>query len=81
LATTKRIQQFARMNEWTQDLFVDDEVEVYETPEESEIRPTSLLPTVRSCARRAIATLRSLYMAFTLRAAAYAADLVKQGSI
>ena len=38
LATTKRIQQYARMNEWTKDMFVDDEVDIYETPAESNFR-------------------------------------------
>ena len=31
-ATSKRIQKFARIDEWTQDMFVDDEVDIYETP-------------------------------------------------
>jgi choline dehydrogenase-like flavoprotein len=35
LATSKRIQKFAWMDEWTQDMFVDDDVDVYETPPES----------------------------------------------
>jgi choline dehydrogenase-like flavoprotein len=38
LATTKRIQQYARMDEWTKDMFVDDDVDVYETPPESNFR-------------------------------------------
>jgi len=35
LATSKRIQRFAWMDEWTQHMFVDDDVDVYETPPES----------------------------------------------
>lgn len=35
LATSKRIQKFAWMDEWTQYMFVDDDVDVYETPPES----------------------------------------------
>ncbi len=35
LRTTKRIQRIARVTEWTADLFVDDEVDVYETPDDS----------------------------------------------
>ncbi|MFO1466653.1 MAG: GMC family oxidoreductase [Steroidobacteraceae bacterium] len=35
LATTKRIQKAARMDEWTKDMFVDDEVDIYESPPES----------------------------------------------
>ena len=35
LATSKRIQKFAWMDEWTQHMFVDDDVDVYETPPES----------------------------------------------
>jgi choline dehydrogenase-like flavoprotein len=35
LATTKRVQKGARMDEWTQGMFVDDEVDIYETPPES----------------------------------------------
>ncbi len=38
LATTKRIQKDARMNEWTKDMFVDDDVDIYETPAESNFR-------------------------------------------
>jgi choline dehydrogenase-like flavoprotein len=34
-ATTKRIQRHARINEWTQDMYVDDTVDVYDTPDES----------------------------------------------
>jgi len=36
--TTKRVQRFARMDEWTQDMYVNDDVDVYETPEESGFR-------------------------------------------
>lgn len=35
LATTKRIQRFARLNEWVKDMFVDDDAEPYQTPKES----------------------------------------------
>jgi choline dehydrogenase-like flavoprotein len=35
LATSKRVQKGARMDEWTQDMFVNDDVDVYETPPES----------------------------------------------
>ena len=35
LETTKRIQKNARMTEWTKDMFVNDEVDIYETPKES----------------------------------------------
>ncbi len=35
LATTKRIQRFARLNEWVKDMFVDDDAEPYQTPQES----------------------------------------------
>jgi len=35
LVTSKRIQKFAWMDEWTQHMFVDDDVDVYETPPES----------------------------------------------
>ncbi len=35
LATSKRIQQHAWMNEWTQQMFVDDDVDIYESPPES----------------------------------------------
>ncbi|MGC4028608.1 MAG: GMC family oxidoreductase [Steroidobacteraceae bacterium] len=38
LATTKRIQKYARMNEWVQDMFVDDDIDVYQTPAESAFR-------------------------------------------
>ncbi|MCC7463745.1 MAG: GMC family oxidoreductase [Gammaproteobacteria bacterium] len=38
LATSKRHQKHARMNEWTLGLFVDDDVEVYETPPESDFQ-------------------------------------------
>jgi choline dehydrogenase-like flavoprotein len=38
LATSKRIQKQAWMNEWTQDMFVDDDVDLYETPPESDFR-------------------------------------------
>ena len=31
LATSKRFQKAGRMNEWTQDMYVDDDVEIYET--------------------------------------------------
>lgn len=35
LATSKRIQRISRMNEWTLPLFVDDDVDRYESPAES----------------------------------------------
>ena len=38
LATTKRFQKYARMDEWTKDMFVDDDVDVYESPPESGFR-------------------------------------------
>jgi len=38
LAGPKRIQQHGRMTEWAKDMFVDDEVDTYETPEESSFR-------------------------------------------
>jgi len=38
LATSKRVQQYGRMDEWTQGMFVDDEVDIYETPPESAFR-------------------------------------------
>jgi choline dehydrogenase-like flavoprotein len=38
LLTTKRIQKRARMDEWTAHLFVNDDVETYETPPESDFQ-------------------------------------------
>ena len=38
LAGPKRIQQHGRMTEWAKDMFVDDDVDTYETPEESNFR-------------------------------------------
>ena len=38
LATTKRHQKLARMDEWTQGMFVDDDVDIYETPPESNFK-------------------------------------------
>lgn len=38
LTTTKRIQKYAWMDEWTQNMFVDDDIDIYETPPESEFR-------------------------------------------
>lgn len=35
LATSKRFQKFAWMDEWNKDMFVDDDVDIYETPTES----------------------------------------------
>lgn len=35
LATSKRLQKFARMTEWTKDMFVDDDIDIYQTPKES----------------------------------------------
>jgi len=37
-ASSKRYQKFARMDEWTQDMFVDDDVDIYESPPESGFR-------------------------------------------
>jgi glucoside 3-dehydrogenase (cytochrome c) catalytic subunit len=38
LATTKRIQRNARTDEWTEGMFVDDDVDIYETSPESQFR-------------------------------------------
>jgi choline dehydrogenase-like flavoprotein len=38
LATSKRFQQYGRMDEWSKDMFVDDDVDVYESPSESGFR-------------------------------------------
>ena len=38
IATTKRHQQYARMDEWTKDMFVDDDVDIYQSPPESGFR-------------------------------------------
>jgi choline dehydrogenase-like flavoprotein len=38
LATSKRFQQHGRLDEWSKDMFVDDDVDVYESPQESGFR-------------------------------------------
>jgi len=37
-AHSKRIQQYGRMDEWSKDMYVDDDVDTYETPVESGFR-------------------------------------------
>jgi choline dehydrogenase-like flavoprotein len=38
LATSKRIQRGARTDEWTEGMFVDDDIDIYETPPESQFQ-------------------------------------------
>ncbi|MGC4029780.1 MAG: GMC family oxidoreductase [Steroidobacteraceae bacterium] len=38
LAGSKRVQKYSRMNEWVKDMFVDDDIETYQTPPESNFR-------------------------------------------
>ena len=38
LATSKRIQKRAFLDEWIKDMFVDDDVDIYESPPESEFQ-------------------------------------------